>query len=153
MSYELVTNYDYHFVMSKVIRQTQPSTCTKKPKLSTDTCNLTTGFAAEIEKHPGNYTKPIPFSIIEFPIFVAETLSKYPGCFGYKAWSMDKVNIFIAEDDRDDFLLLMEAIETVLPKFNVNHSRDGKAFLQSLNAGVQPDLIFLDLNSTLSQRH
>lgn len=55
------------------------------------------------------------------------------------------VNIFIAEDDKDDFLLLTEAIKTVLPKFNVNHSADGKSFLQSLTAG-DPDLIFLDLN-------
>ncbi len=56
------------------------------------------------------------------------------------------VNIFIAEDDKDDFLLLKEAIEDTLPKFNLEHSLDGKAFLQSLNKGVEPDLIFLDLN-------
>ncbi len=42
------------------------------------------------------------------------------------------VNIFIAEDDKDDYLLLQEAIEDVLPKSNIEHSLDGKAFLQSL---------------------
>lgn len=56
------------------------------------------------------------------------------------------VNIYIAEDDRDDFLLLEEALENILPKFNINHSRHGKAFLQSLNKDAEPDLIFLDLN-------
>jgi CheY-like chemotaxis protein len=56
------------------------------------------------------------------------------------------LNIFIAEDDKDDFLLFKEAMENILPKVNLNHSVDGKAFLQSVNSGVQPDLIFLDLN-------
>ena len=56
------------------------------------------------------------------------------------------LNIFIAEDDKDDFLLLKEAIEDILPKFNLEHSVDGKAFLQSITKGVEPDLIFLDLN-------
>jgi PleD family two-component response regulator len=56
------------------------------------------------------------------------------------------VNIFIAEDDRDDFLLLKEAIEVALPKFRIQHSLDGKTFLQSLNNELEPDLIFLDLN-------
>lgn len=56
------------------------------------------------------------------------------------------LNIYIAEDDRDDFLMLKEAIEDVLPKFNIEHAVDGKAFLQLLNKGVEPDLIFLDLN-------
>lgn len=56
------------------------------------------------------------------------------------------LNICIAEDDKDDFLLLKEAIEVSLPRFNIDHSVDGKAFLQSLNKGVEPDLIFLDLN-------
>jgi DNA-binding response OmpR family regulator len=59
---------------------------------------------------------------------------------------MDRVNIFIAEDDQDDFSLLKEAIETVLPAFNVVHSRDGMTFLQSLANDLNPDLIFLDLN-------
>lgn len=56
------------------------------------------------------------------------------------------VNIVIAEDDKDDFLMLTEAIENVLPRFNINHSSDGVAFLQSVKTDNDPDLIFLDLN-------
>jgi len=56
------------------------------------------------------------------------------------------VNIVIAEDDKDDFLLLKEALENVLPKFNLNHLRDGNTFLKSLSKDSDPDLIFLDLN-------
>jgi CheY-like chemotaxis protein len=56
------------------------------------------------------------------------------------------VNIFIAEDDNDDFLVLKEALEDVLPKFSITHSKDGKAFMQSLDKNAKPDLIFLDLN-------
>ena len=56
------------------------------------------------------------------------------------------VNIAIAEDDNDDFLLLKEAIEQVLPKFNLSHSKDGRTFLHTITTGVDPDLIFLDLN-------
>ena len=56
------------------------------------------------------------------------------------------VNIFIAEDDNDDFLMLKEALENLLPRFNLNHSIDGRAFLQSLNGEHEPDLVFLDLN-------
>jgi CheY-like chemotaxis protein len=56
------------------------------------------------------------------------------------------LNIYVAEDDSDDFLLLKEAIEDALPKFNMQHSVDGKAFLESLDKGAEPDLIFLDLN-------
>lgn len=59
---------------------------------------------------------------------------------------MHRVNILIAEDDSDDFSLLKEAIEKVLPKFNINHSRDGKQFLDKINEGIEPDLVFLDLN-------
>lgn len=56
------------------------------------------------------------------------------------------VNIFIAEDDQDDFMLLQEAIQSSLPKFNLQHFVDGKAFLNSIEKGEEPDLIFLDLN-------
>lgn len=56
------------------------------------------------------------------------------------------LNISIAEDDNDDFSLLKEAIADVLPKFNIEHSIDGKRFLDSLHTCAEPDLIFLDLN-------
>ncbi|HEX8462876.1 MAG TPA: response regulator [Segetibacter sp.] len=59
---------------------------------------------------------------------------------------MFKVNIHIAEDDRDDFLLLNESIEAVLPKFNISHSRNGQEFLEKIYEEAPPDLIFLDLN-------
>lgn len=59
---------------------------------------------------------------------------------------MHKVNILIAEDDTDDFLLLREAIEEVLPKFNMWHCKDGKQVIQKLDENIMPDLIFLDLN-------
>lgn len=56
------------------------------------------------------------------------------------------LNIFIAEDDNDDFEIFKEAIEHILPKFNLLRSSDGKAFLESFSNNVKPDLIFLDLN-------
>jgi len=56
------------------------------------------------------------------------------------------MNILIAEDDRDDFLMLEEAIENILPDFNITHSRDGKDLLQKIDGPAQPNLIFLDLN-------
>lgn len=60
--------------------------------------------------------------------------------------TMSKVKITIAEDDKDDFLQLREAIEEVLPKFDITHLKNGRDFIRMINEGVQPDLIFLDLN-------
>lgn len=59
---------------------------------------------------------------------------------------MQMVNIAVAEDDKDDFLMLKEAIENILPKFNITHSSDGSTFLQLVNAQADVDLIFLDLH-------
>ena len=56
------------------------------------------------------------------------------------------VNILVAEDDRDHFQLLEEAIENTLPRYQINHSRDGKELLQKLEELSAPDMIFLDLN-------
>ena len=56
------------------------------------------------------------------------------------------VNIYIAEDDYDDFLLLKEGINEVLPKFNIKHTTNGKSFLDSIQNNEDIDLIFLDLN-------
>lgn len=55
------------------------------------------------------------------------------------------VNILIAEDDREDFLLLEEAIENTLPRYCITHTRDGAAFLKKISDQT-PDMIFLDLN-------
>jgi CheY-like chemotaxis protein len=77
-------------------------------------------------------------------------LTKILGLFGIrgdqKQNTMAKVNIHIAEDDKDDFLMLKEAIEEVLPKFNIDHSKNGRELLESITTGLEPDLIFLDLN-------
>jgi CheY-like chemotaxis protein len=59
---------------------------------------------------------------------------------------MSKVKILIAEDDKDDFLQLQEAIEEVLPKFDIHHSKNGREFIHLINENVQADIIFLDLN-------
>jgi response regulator RpfG family c-di-GMP phosphodiesterase len=59
---------------------------------------------------------------------------------------MSKVKISIAEDDIDDFLQLHEAIEEVLPKFDIDHFRNGRDFSRAINEAFRPDLIFLDLN-------
>src|SRR5579875_1894465 len=56
------------------------------------------------------------------------------------------VKILIAEDDRDDFLMLEEAIENTLPQYQLTHTRDGNELLQKLDGPIKPDLIFLDLN-------
>ena len=56
------------------------------------------------------------------------------------------VNILVAEDDRDHFQLLEEAIENTLPRYQINHSRDGKELLQKLEKISAADMIFLDLN-------
>lgn len=62
---------------------------------------------------------------------------------------MHRVNIVVAEDDTDDFLMLIEAVEEVLPKFNIHHAKSGRDLLNLINADVEPDLIFLDLNIPL----
>jgi PAS domain S-box-containing protein len=56
------------------------------------------------------------------------------------------VNILVAEDDRDHFQLLEEAIEDTLPQYHITHSRDGKEFLRRIDDQETPDMIFLDLN-------
>ena len=57
-----------------------------------------------------------------------------------------KVNIHIAEDDSDDFLMLKEAIGEVLPKFEIERLKNGREFFQLIDLGFETDLIFLDLN-------
>lgn len=52
----------------------------------------------------------------------------------------------VAEDDRDHFQLLEEAIGNTLPHYRITHSRDGKELLQKIEARETPDMIFLDLN-------
>jgi PleD family two-component response regulator len=59
---------------------------------------------------------------------------------------MSKVKISIADDDIDDFLQLGEAIEEVLPKFDIDYYRNGRDFIRAINDAFHSDLIFLDLN-------
>ena len=56
------------------------------------------------------------------------------------------VNIFIAEDDKDDFEMLEEAIENILPESQINRARNGRELLQHIDEQSAPDVIFLDLN-------
>ena len=59
---------------------------------------------------------------------------------------MDRINILVAEDDKDDYLMLRDSIKEILPKFNINHARDGKEFLEIIQQNFETDLVFLDLN-------
>ncbi|MDB5190597.1 MAG: rcp1 2 [Segetibacter sp.] len=56
------------------------------------------------------------------------------------------VNILITDDDRDDALLLQEALLKVIPSANCFHVSDGLAALRHIKTEVEPDLVFLDLN-------
>jgi CheY-like chemotaxis protein len=59
------------------------------------------------------------------------------------------INILIADDDKDDALLLTEAIQDILPSANCIHVVDGIAALRHIKTNVEPDLVFLDLNMPL----
>jgi len=59
---------------------------------------------------------------------------------------MSKVKILVAEDDKDDYLELQGAIEVVLPKFDIDHCKNGREFIRLIDEGMKPDLIFLDLH-------
>jgi DNA-binding NtrC family response regulator len=59
------------------------------------------------------------------------------------------INILIADDDRDDALLLTEAVHDILPSANCIHVLDGIAALRHIKTNVEPDLVFLDLNMPL----
>jgi DNA-binding NtrC family response regulator len=59
------------------------------------------------------------------------------------------INILIADDDKDDALLLTEAVHDILPSANCIHVLDGIAALRHIKTNVEPDLVFLDLNMPL----
>lgn len=59
------------------------------------------------------------------------------------------INILIADDDKDDALLLTEALHDILPSSNCIHTTDGIAALRFLKTNPQTDLVFLDLNMPL----
>lgn len=55
------------------------------------------------------------------------------------------MNILIAEDDEDDYLLTMDAIESLGIEFNHTWVRDGVEVLEFLDE-QKPDVILLDIN-------
>lgn len=59
------------------------------------------------------------------------------------------INILIADDDKDDALLITEALQNILPSANCIHVRDGLAALRHIKTNIEPDLVFLDLNMPL----
>lgn len=59
------------------------------------------------------------------------------------------INILIAEDDKDDALMLSEVLQDIMPSCNCIHVPDGIAALRYIKTNDQPDLVFLDLNMPL----
>ena len=59
------------------------------------------------------------------------------------------LNILVAEDDPDDFLLFKEALSEVLPNFNITHALNGLECLNILTSNPPPDVIFLDVRMPL----
>ncbi len=60
-----------------------------------------------------------------------------------------KLNILIAEDDKDDAEMLIEALRSVLPSGNCIVTKNGIECLRYLKTHDAPDLVFLDLNMPL----
>jgi CheY-like chemotaxis protein len=61
----------------------------------------------------------------------------------------NSINILIADDDKDDFKLITEALQDVLPSCNCIQTKDGVAALRFIQSNILPDLVFLDLNMPL----
>jgi len=59
------------------------------------------------------------------------------------------INILIADDDKEDALLLTEALQDVLPSCKCIHTIDGITALRCIKNDVTPDIVFLDLNMPL----
>jgi CheY-like chemotaxis protein len=55
-------------------------------------------------------------------------------------------NVLIAEDDKDDYLFLVEGLQKISLTYNVARAANGLECITYLKAGNKPDLIFLDLN-------
>jgi CheY-like chemotaxis protein len=63
------------------------------------------------------------------------------------------INILIADDDKDDALMLSEALQDILPSCNCITVPDGIAALRFIKTNVAPELVFLDLNMPLKNGH
>src|SRR5215210_3156679 len=59
------------------------------------------------------------------------------------------INILIADDDKDDALILIEVLEDNLPSCKCIHTTDGIAALRHIKTDVNPDIVFLDVNMPL----
>ena len=56
-------------------------------------------------------------------------------------------NIYLADDDRDDVEFFTLALEEICPNCTLNISGNGEELIDNLrNAGVPPDIIFIDVN-------
>jgi len=60
---------------------------------------------------------------------------------------MDKFpNILLAEDDVDDYLFFVEALEKISPYYRVTRAKNGHECITLLKKSERPDIVFLDLN-------
>ena len=55
-------------------------------------------------------------------------------------------NILIAEDDTDDYLFFIEALEKISPPCKATRAKNGLECITLLKTTEKPDVIFLDLN-------
>jgi CheY-like chemotaxis protein len=63
--------------------------------------------------------------------------------------NQNSLNILIVDDDKDDALMLLQAIQEILPSSNAYFESDGIAAWRFLKLNRAPDLVFLDLNMPL----
>jgi len=62
---------------------------------------------------------------------------------------VDQINIFIADDDQEDQMIMMNSLQDFFRPESIHFSEDGIMLLESLNASIpdnRPKLIILDLN-------
>jgi CheY-like chemotaxis protein len=55
-------------------------------------------------------------------------------------------NILIAEDDKEDYDFLVEALQSINPEFSIKKAVNGLQVMGYLKSLEVPDIIFLDLN-------
>ncbi len=60
----------------------------------------------------------------------------------------EKINIVLADDDRDEYNLFKEAVGEINENYNLVFFPNGKELIDYLNSEeiINPDIIFLDLN-------
>ena len=64
--------------------------------------------------------------------------------------TIDRLHIFLAEDDQDDSLLFCEAVTELATDATVTVAGDGVSFMSRLKRSEKtPDIIFLDINMPL----